>query len=172
MSNKNEKNDPTLVPSPGSELDNKIAHAVGAAIEKALPMAVMAAARAAPQPQQQARPAPTHLGERCHKCGQYVVACKDEHVKMYVGPKSGRLHKDFPGCILGGIIYRSPRPGAAIIVPRENDFRYMVFQWENGEENLKTGRTTEHNSGTLSGKPGHTKINPANPYGMNGNMPS
>lgn len=152
------------------DIDNKIAKAVGDAIKEALPLAVMAAAQARPAQQVAAKPT-AHLGERCHVCGQYVVACKNEHVLMYVGPQNRRRLKDWPGIFLNGVHYSAAAFNHKIYVPKENNFRTFIQSWEGGEEDLATGRVVDHDSGVLSGKPGKSRINNANPYGFGGLMP-
>jgi len=104
--------------------------------------------------------------ERCHVCLQRVVACKGEHVELVVAPRNRRYYKDFPGICVNGVLYRSPKMSKAIPVPKENQIAYMVKMWEIGEDELRTGRTLDHDSGTLSPRENNNRPRAANPIGF------
>ena len=79
--------------------------------------------------------------------------------------------KSFPGMFINGIQFMSPAYGVPIAVPKSNDLTHRIQVWEEAEEDMATGRVVDHDSGVLSGKPGHSKTNPANPFGFSGLMP-
>ena len=141
-------------------LDDKIAKAVGKAIEEALPVAVMAVSKVtneAKAPQvviQNGRPPPKEFGSRCHECGQYLIACKGEHEQLIVAPANPRRFKSFPGVTINGLTYLSPNLSTPVTVPKANDIRTAIRLWEEGEDDMQMGRVVNHNSGTLSGVAG------------------
>ncbi len=104
--------------------------------------------------------------DRCDKCYQMRRACKDKHVLLVVAPSNPRRFKRFPGIQVGGVLYISPRPGAPIYVPEQNDILYNLQQWENEEENLREGHSLTHDSGTLSPVNTNNRVNTANPHGF------
>ena len=109
--------------------------------------------------------------EHCPKCWQLKRACKEEHVKMVVAPKNRRRMKDFPGLFLNGVQYISSDGQTAIHVPKHNDFDHQLHVWEEAEEDLRTGRSLDWNSGTLSAFGNKTNIRQANPLGFRGFAP-
>lgn len=148
------------VQGPGPSADNieaAVAKAVETALEKAIPVAVMAAQKVAGTAQATGfRGAPARVvdfGPRCSECGQYETACKGEHVKMIVAPRNPRRFKSFPGIFINSIQYKSPNMYTPVTVPADNDFSHKIKMWEEGEEDLRSGRTVKHDSGTLSGRP-------------------
>lgn len=157
-------------------LDDKIAAAVARGMEAALPLAMAAAARElgmAMNPQKAKVDAATQefgSQERCPKCLQMKRACKDNHVKLVVAPANPRRFARCPGIIINGVSYLSPRPGAWIWVPAENDITQQMQAWEEEEENLRGGRSLNHDSGTLSPVEANNKTNPANTAGFRGFM--
>ena len=161
MANDNRKNDE-------KSLDDRIAEAVSKAVSSALteaiPSAMMASAKmtadslarimgkSEDQMKAKEEEVRRQMAEQaqCSKCGIKVGGCKDKHVSMYVGPHNARRFKSFPGLFLNGVQFRSPRPGIEILVPAENNFPYQIAEWERSEEELLTGRTVEHDSGSIS----------------------
>ncbi len=156
-------------------LDTKIANAVGKGIEAALPLAMAAVGQTLgnslnPKKAQEAAQE-FSSSDRCEKCGQMRRACKNKHVLLVVAPANPRRYQRFPGCIVNGITYISPRPGAPIYVPAENDVLHQLQVYEEEEDNLREGHKLDHNSGTLSPIEQNQQVNSANPRGFRGMMP-
>lgn len=174
MSNDNKK-DPKLTVQDNSKpaessTEDKIAAAVAKAIAETMPVAQMASAKLLADHLRPPGPTREQIGaarEHCTECGQLKRACRGEHIQMYVGPHNQRRFRSFPGLYTNGIWYKSHRYGSKITVPAENDFGYRIHIWENAEEDLYSGRTLSHNSGTLSGT-GKSNIRHANPIGFSG----
>lgn len=145
-----------------SQLDTMVSKAVESALKEALPVAAAMAAQAAAQsgpkmPVMPMRGGPTlNHGILCTVCGQYEVACKKEHVEMFVGPSNVRRLSSFPGIFINGVQYLSSSPHHKVPVPVDavSVINHSVQLWEEGEEDLRTPRTVSHDSGTLSGDPG------------------
>jgi len=141
--------------------EERLTDAVAKAVEKAVTEAVPMAAMAAQRVQQQVSatgfrgvPKQVDFGPRCSTCGQYEVACKSQHVMMIVAPRNPRRFASFPGITINGITYASPDMHTPIPVPAENEISHKIKLWEEGEEDLRNGRTVTHDSGVLSGRPG------------------
>ena len=142
-----------------ASMEEAVAKAVETAIEKALPVAAMAVQKVASVSAAtgfRGTPAPRDFGPRCSKCGQYESGCKGEHVQMVVAPRNPRRFRSFPGIFVNGIQYISPNMHTPVTVPADNDFSHKIKMWEEGEEDLRNGRTVKHDSGVLSGRPGST----------------
>ena len=154
-------NDQKRPPAQGEaeKKDTSLKEAVAEAIKEALPVATMAAVQVLKGPQK-ATPTVSSL-ERCQLCGQMRIACKDEHEELVVGPQNPRKWKDWPGIWLNGVQYMSADGNHRVTVPKENEFRYMIRQWEDAEDNLREGRVIEHNSGNIGGR-GASGFRPAN----------
>lgn len=157
-----------------TEMQKAIMEGVSEAIKETLPIATMAAAQAlkastVPPPPQRGQ-APVSHGPRCTTCGQYLTACEDKHVELYVGPQNPRRVKDFPGVFINSIQYISPPTGQRIPVPEvaASGIMYTIREWEEGEEDLRTGRVITHNSGVLSGAPGRSNTTPFGGAGFRG----
>lgn len=145
-------------------LDDKIAQAMERAMEKVIPAAIMAAGQVsgnalaaatgnspdAIKSREALAQAKMDALVQCQDCGQKRVACKGEHVQMFVGPKNARRVKWFPGCYLNGVQYISTHPGHRVVVPKDNNFAHQIASWEQSEEDLRTGREIRHNSGIIS----------------------
>jgi hypothetical protein len=173
MSQNNKPHNPQMhssQPAQASEsLDDKIARAVGKAIEETLPVTNMATAQLLANMFKPAAKPVEQFGsnEHCSDCGQLLRACGGKHVMLRVAPSNQRLWNSFPGIYINGIHYKSPDANTAIPVPAENDIEYRVNQWEESEQDLRNGRTLTHNSGILSGA-GRSHVQPANPLGFRG----
>lgn len=144
-------------PSMADNIEAAISKAVETALEKSIPVAVMAAQKmtnTAAATGFRGSPAPRDFGPRCSKCGQYETACGDKHVQMIVAPRNPRRFKSFPGIFINSVQYRSPNMFTPVTVPADNDFSHKIKMWEEGEEDLRNGRSVKHDSGTLSGRPG------------------
>lgn len=153
-------------------LDTKIASAVEKAMTAALPLAMAGVAQILKPAPAATAPAPEFASsDRCDKCLQLRRVCKNLHVKLKVHPENPRRFERFPGIIVNGIHYISPRFGAAIFVPLHNDILQTIQTWENEEDNLREGHVLNHNSGVLSPNPGASQVNNANPMGFRGMNP-
>lgn len=151
-------------------LDDKIAAAVERAMAASMPVA-MAAVATILKPKEAAVAAIPEWSpsDRCTKCLQFRAVCKDKHELMNVHPANPRRYSRFPGITVNGVTYISPRIGAPIWVPKENDITYKLQRYEEEEENLREGHSLTHNSGTLSphASVGNT-THQANPMGFRG----
>lgn len=160
-----------------SNLDTKIADAIGKAFAQALPLSMATVGQtlgAALNPQKaKADAIASEWGsqERCDKCLQMRRTCRDKHVLLVVAPANPRRFSRFPGIIVNGITYISPRPGAPIYVPKENDILRALQVYEDEEDNLREGHKLDHNSGTLSPIEQNQAVKEANPHGFRGMMP-
>lgn len=114
-------------------------------MREVLPAAIGAATMAS-QPRGKALPS----SEKCGECGQYVRACKGEHVQMVVWCRDLEADKWFLGVKLNGVTYISPAPGVPITVPKENDIASILSGYEQGEKEMMRGKKVEHNSGSVN----------------------
>lgn len=160
-----------------SDTDDKIANAVAKGISEALPLALAAMGTTLGQAmnpnkakEEKAR-AEFTSSDRCEKCLQMRIVCKNVHVLLNVAPANPRRYARFPGIIVNGVTYISPRPGAPIYVPKDNDILYKLQRWEDEEDNLREPHKLDHNSGTLSPIEANQQVNNANPHGFRGMMP-
>lgn len=149
-------------------VEDKINAAVERALEKAIPMAMMGVAQVlkpkeAPAAELKVVPG---TGSRCTKCLQFINVCKDKHVMLKVHPESPRRFKRFPGITVNGITYYSPRHGAPIYVPAENNILQAVQAWEEEENNLREGKQIDHNAGNVSPVEKNNTMKQANTFGF------
>ncbi len=153
-------------------LDDKIASAVKKAVEEAMPVSSMAAAKVLGDMLRPPKKVPEfHPGQHCNRCGQLLTACRGNHVKMVVAPSSPRRYESFPGIFVNGVMYKSPDTHTPIDVPAENNIAEILQRWNQGEEDLREGRSLTHNSGTISPYPNRTNVQEANPIGFRGLAP-
>lgn len=167
MSKKTEKLEQPAAEAPKPKTDEmrEVARALAEELVPSVAVAVAQATRG-PVVHDPRRQPPPPNPTRCSTCGQLLVACKDEHEMLVVYPQNVRHGKFFQGLFLNGVRYLSPRPGVAIPVPKENNFRYDLAKAEEAEDNFLHGRVIQHHSGSI----GHTGTGfvPANHPGFSG----
>lgn len=149
MSNEKKSPQPVSPSAPVAEMSVK--DLVKEIVSEVLPTAVAVAVQAG-------KPVPTATqvaaskyppGIRCGDCGQYLTACKEEHVQMVVFPKRNpkKNGKWFQGVFINGVRYLSVNSSHRITVPKNAEIAHLVQQWEKNEEELSTGREVNHDSG-------------------------
>lgn len=153
------------------KMNSRIDAAIERALEKAMPMAMIGVANVL-KPKEAEKPVVVaskwSATARCSKCGQMLNVCKEEHVLLVVAPANPRRFRRFPGLTINGQTYISPRPGAPIYVPKENDLIRGIQMWEEEEENVREGRQLTHNSGEIGRGANVNSSTPANPMGFRG----
>lgn len=81
-------------------------------------------------------------GERCHSCGQYKSACKDEHELMVVYPtRIPELAGGFPGVTVNSVTYISADNQHQVCVPKAcvDTFAVFIQKWEDSERQARLG---------------------------------
>ena len=170
MAKQDEGKKPDAAEAAVMSLDERIAQAVERAMTASMPVAMATVATILKPKEPPPVLAPEwSSSDRCVKCLQFRAVCKDKHVLMCVHPANPRRYSRFPGITIGGVTYISPRHGAPIYVPADNDITYKLQRYEEEEENLREGHVLSHNSGTLSphAQTSSTTV-PANPMGFRG----
>lgn len=147
--------------------DERIAKAIGDALEKALPMAAAVAAQAvanAQQSQQQATAMARGAilnGEKCPECRQLKIACRGKHRRVCALPSTQRHARWFQGYMVNGVRYLSSYPGHLITIPEDLPIEHAIQEYERNEDEMLHGREAFHNSGTIG--PNGSSFNPATP---------
>lgn len=81
-------------------------------------------------------------GERCHSCGQYKSACKEEHAFMVVYPtRIPELAGGFPGVTVNSVTYISADNQHQVCVPSVcvDTFAVFIQKWEDSERQARLG---------------------------------
>lgn len=135
-------------------------------LETVLPAAIAAAAQASKPAQAAAGPVNPYARQfldptRCDKCGQLLVACKNEHRMAVLWPDDEEAAQWYDGVIINGVRYKSPYPGVPVVVPKAFDGEHITQVYTKNERELRRGKTRTRMSGAIG--PSGTNVTPLGP---------